>query len=430
MTEKTDTAETPKTPAMEAAELAEKEANTRKLGAEADKAAVEAGTAALPDSSSKGPEGKIEIGEGVGLIADLVAHSLLADAADKVAADIDEHLQEASSQVLLVDSPDLLGSDWPYLSISEQVKSEWEALKAVKEALVGAGKGDVRPLADGLEFRNFVLPAAAAAAIPAVVGAVTDVASLFRADYSISAREVKIGATALSAVLAKRLFGKTKKLNLDKFALLEDSALFTEFGKAAALRLEVQRLATEVKERRIVPADRKVAQADTARKTYESALQAKDDEKPGQAELATLKSRMEILEGEVEDSGPSLVPARAAVAVAAEAIEHFDSFATAITKAPEQGYPPLVAAAVREALHNGGYTHVLYAGVEGAAGETLTRRTIFKTTTRFLGGSQVFYLLWEVEGARLVAANSFPTLGEVELGMKSGLKGPLKTLTL
>jgi hypothetical protein len=420
--------ELPKNKRLREAKLEEATASARKAGAEADKAVVEAAAARFPKSSSKGPEGTVEIGEGVGLVADLVAHAVLADAAAEVVADIGTSLSEGS-KVLLVDSPDIVASDWTYTAISEQVKSEKDALSAVKGDLLTAGGEQIRPFFEGTRMALGVT--GVIASIPGLVGAATDIASLFRADHSFSAREVKITSPALHAALVNRLLPKVRRVNIDKFGLLEESDLFAQFGETAALRLEVQKLATEVKQRSIVPADRKVVQAEAARKAYEAALQTKAADAPSKDGLDGLKKLMDDLEEGVRDDNNRVVPARAAVAVAEEAIEHFDTFAAATLEAPSGGgYPPLVMAALREALHASDYTHILYAGIEETAGETITRRTFLRTTVRFLGGGHVTYLLWDIADKRLVSANGFPVLAQAKMGMVFGISRPAKRIHL
>jgi len=420
-------------------ELEEAAAKKDSAVAAARKAEVEAKKAAgdpAPEPKSKAPEGKIALGDDVGLIADLVAHSMLEEAASQLSTEINDSLG-SDSKVLMVDSPDLLGADWPYLAISQQIGHEKLALEEVKRQLSGE-KPSETSASDQVEDTKYpLLPAGAAAtvaAIPALIGGVADIVSMFRGDYEIKARKVSIGTTPLFAALAKELIQPARTINLEKLTLLKESKLFAEFNAAAQTRLEVQRLATDLKERKLAHFEWLKQRAKSAQESYDAALKAK--EPPQKENLDALQTAACKLREDVEVGFPTVADAQAKVATAEGAIERFDEFAAAITKAPESGYPPLIAAAIHEVLHSQSqdqkpdYTHVLYAAVESAGGETITRHTIFRTTARFIGGAQVSYMLWDVHKGKLVAADTMPVLGNVKLGLATGFTDPVQTVAL
>jgi hypothetical protein len=412
-------------PALKAIQLEEATAKrdsavaaARKAGADADKATTDASSAATaakyPAASVKAPEGKVDVGDKAGLVADLIAHSMLDPAADRVAAELfpeaaGDRPLNGESRVLMVDSTSLVGSDWPYMAISKQISQEKTELEAIAKKL-----GGTAPAGGTKEVRSFAL---GAAAVGSIVGGAASVVSLLRGDYAISARDVSVGSPPLFAVLANRLIAKGVEVNLDEFGLLAKSKLFGTFNEAAEARVEVQRLAAEAKERVLVPSDRLHERAKEARSAYVTAL-GSDKVVPG---LEALKQEAESLERKIGEEA-AVAATRGELATAEAAIARFDAFAAAITKAPDDGYPPLVAAAIRERLHaaEDRYTHVLFAAVESAGGETLTRRTIWKTTLRFMGGAQVSYLLWNVATERLVAANTMPVLGEAKMDLVEG----------
>lgn len=420
-------------------------ATARKNAAEADKAKTEAESAAFaaafPKGTAKPREGKVEIEGKVGLVGDLIAHSMTRRAAEEIRNDLLGLLDKDEDKVLLVSSPDLIGSDWPYMAIVEQLHQHKLELEQTKDRLTGlAGlkfaaeemQGEVRPsLEEPAMVRSVVSGAGVGKILQAGLSAVNsfaEIAALFRADYKINARDVSIGSSPLLAAVAHFLVGQAKEVNVEGFSLLKGSQLFQDFTAVANLRLEVQRLATELKESTVTPADRTAELEKEARKAYLEALTA--EKPPGEAALGVLRDRMRELHCRL-DATWDRAAERAEVAVAETVLKNFDSFATSLLKPPEEGYPPLIAAAIRERLHAPqGYTHVLYAGTEAAGGETITRSTFLRTSMRSLGGAQVSYLLWSVKEERLLAADSKPFLATAKLRLGSGFIGGAEAIRL
>jgi len=431
-------------PALAKIELAEAKANSesaqakaRKEAADADKAQVDAKLAGLPTVELKPREGKVELGDNVGLIADLVAHAMLDKAATRFAQQLEVVLADERAKVLLVDSPDLIGSDWPHKAIDSQLRRELQALTELKGRLSVGEAGGGGQL-DGLMleretgvvtsarlFTAAGLPGALAIGkgISAAVGAAADVASLLRGDYEFAARPVSIGSAPLFAAISRRLIPHAKVVNLDGFSTLGKSKLFAMFEQVMLLRSEVQLLAVAAKEEELAPADRVIERAKAARETWNAALGNKEISAETLAELrrATLELEEQVDSGDLT-SQPGT---RALVAAAEAAVTRIDSFAEAVTKAPKSGYPPLIAAAIRERLHakRNGYTHVLYAAIESSGGETIVRKGFLKSRVRFVGGAQVSYLLWDVRRKRMVAADTASVLGEVKMKLGMAREG-------
>jgi hypothetical protein len=191
------------------AQLDKAVADARLSAATADKSEVDAQTAAqtakFPASTFTPREGKVDVGEKVGLVADLIAHKLLDDAAAQIAAELADPLKQA--RVLIVSDPDLIASDWSYRLVSEEIaraKSELEGVcgdltKAApatektpakeqgEESTVGGER-----LEESLVGAQSLLPILTGAgmeAVGSVVGGAAAVASVFRSDYALSARE-------------------------------------------------------------------------------------------------------------------------------------------------------------------------------------------------------------------------------------------------
>lgn len=442
-------------PALRAIQLEEAKANrdlalasALKGSAEAEKAATDAksaaDSAASPAPTTKAPEGKVEVGEKTGLVADLVAHAMIRRAAEQISNEIPKQVLKAESRVLLVSSPDLIGSDWPYMSISEQIEHHRAGLEAILPGLSAVDEADLAielnqapffgmeaTIADGANLIEApegafaalaaVPPLAPLQAVSSAIGGVADIVSMFRSDYGITARDVSIGATPLLAALARFLVPRVDEVNVDGFSLLKKSELFAKFNAAAKSRLDLQVAASRLKETKVAPFEQLTERAKEARTAYNSAVTA--EHAPTKPVLTDMRKRAEKFEAELAGAAAGAAAARTQIGVAEAAVQRFDSFAGELLKAPEGGYPPIVAAAIRERLHaDSGYTHVIYAGVESAGGESISRRTIFKSSMRFMGGATATFLIWDVSEEKLVTSDTIPFLGEIKMRLGSGFK--------
>jgi hypothetical protein len=381
-------------------------AEVRKAGIDADKAATEAQTP-TPPTTVTAPEGKVSVEDKDGMVGRMVAYRLLDKAAEEMHDAIVSTAEHGvEKRILLVESRDLIGSDWPHRVVDSQLGSEAAALAAALAGLpspappgppvqadVEAPEGD--DVAGGGP-QGLVFPPVAAA--QAGIAAVTTAASLvgmFRTDYAISGGEVKIGNTPLLAATAEYLRDRGCAVIVDGFDLL-DGALVDRFWEARALRIELEQ------------------QVMGLRTGYGAA-----------------------------DLGDATVPAgseeaRARLAEAEVAIKVFDEFTKAVTVAPATGGPPLlVTAAQRERLHlppgdSRAISHVLYVAIEGGGQAAITKRKLFGRSGRmnYLGGAQVSYLLYDVAKRDTVAAGSEQLMGSVGFDVGKAEAGSLKPISL
>ena len=100
---------------------------------------------------------------------------------------------------------------------------------------------------------------------------------------------------------------------------------------------------------------------------------------------------------------------KAEVDAAKALIASFDQYTTAMAAVPDgQKYPPVVAAALRDVLHEGisagdkkiAIDRVLYLSVDGAGGDLITRTGLFSSNKQvgLVGAVQVTYLLVDPRG--------------------------------
>lgn len=116
--------------------LEQTKAEARKAIAEANKATL---AAQLPTSEVKPLEGKTEVGDKAGLVADLLAHSLLAPASKAIAYGVAAAGVSRESTLLVVDDRALTAIDWSYIAVSKHVEHQKTALDSALELV----KGDV-----------------------------------------------------------------------------------------------------------------------------------------------------------------------------------------------------------------------------------------------------------------------------------------------
>lgn len=394
-------------------------ADVRKAIADADKSEADAFKAALPASDVKPVEGKVDVGEGSGLVGQAVAYLLLDQGAAEIAAEVRDKLTDGD-RVLIVDDRDLAGNDWAYQMVSRQLAKEDAALQAVSNAFEALTQAD----GEQGQGRRQLLTAAVAAvgAVSTILGAAAGIAGMFKSTYAISARAVTIGPTPLVAALASHF--TDGKATVDGFSL-RDSKIVEDFWAARDKRLEVAKKAVELRAKTLDPADQRIEGQRDALKNARAEL---DKAIAGGSANDALKQHVRDSERAVEESVNSVVDERALIELSAAAVDRFDAFATTVTTGER---PPLLAASVRERLHEGDpkYTHVLFAAAEGAGAETITRQRSFGNgEAGFLGGVELSYLLLKVETDAIEAAGTKPLLGHVKYKLKDAELEHLKTL--
>lgn len=406
---------------------------------------------ALPAVDTKPLEGDIKVGDGVGIISDRIAYSLVSRAADHVASLVEKKLKRhhGGARLLVVEDRDLVASDWAFEFASKELEASKQALGEAKAALAVALPAYVEEAPQSTnedETEFFVAPsgetlnllAASAGPIGAgltlgegLLGGAADLAAFFQSDYSLAAKEVKLGTTPLTASICSQLAEANFPVEVDRFARLDDTGVISEFEQALELRMGVKRLVSILKAQIVDPNTRKVealeaelADTSKAMNEHKEAAQRKKDE----AKITGLRRRI----ADAENAGG----AAAGVVASAEAlVQGFDALAEKLTTVPASGgLTPLATAAIRERLHGGvnGYTHVLYASVESSGGESIVRKSIWPwlNVMTFLGGAQLSYLLVDVSTNAIKAAGTDSLLGTVKLKLSSAQADPLCRVVL
>jgi hypothetical protein len=244
-------------------------------------------------------------------------------------------------------------------------------------------------------------PAVGQAAL-GVVGLAADLIGMFKTDYSIKGRDVNVDYAALAAAVAGKLTAGEKTVVIDGMQSLENSPTIAALNDLLEARAKLEELADR---RTAVELDPTTAQIDAlnARITAASAASDKareagkaDDAQRADALLADLRTQLETT---ASDDYRLL---KAKIAAATALIASFDQYVTAISAVPDgQTYPPIVAAALRDVLHQeGGPSHVLFLAVLSAAGEMITQTGLFSSNRHvgLIGAVAASYILVDEEG--------------------------------
>jgi hypothetical protein len=413
--------------------LAEAKAASRKAIAEAEKATL---AAQLPTSDLKPIEGKVELGDKVGLIGELLAYGRLLPAAKKIAARFGK-----GQRVLIVEDRDLIESDWVCEVVRRQLVHQGAVLDRARLGVTDALAAGLAepPIEDSAtpeaEIQESVIAAGAAlTTATSLVGAAATLAGMFRSDYSIKRRDVAVTTTPLVAAAADALREQDVLVNVDGFALLAGSSTVGAFYDLWTARSELNDLELQLTKMYAAAEEDAKDLREEARKladAYDGEL-AKPSSPPTADQL---EQRLSTVRQALATTEAALSRPRAAIAFATATGAAFDAFATAVSAPAKEGArPPLVLAAMREPLHRdeNRVTHVLYVAVEAPGAETITKHGFFGSSGRvkFLGGMQVSYLVLDVANACISAAGTEPLLAHMDYDFGSGWAGRVEPIAI
>ena len=212
-TTETTTEEAETDPQIEALKKEKEKAELKKAIAEAEKATLEA---KLPDTEGSGIEGDVTFGEGTGYFAEVLAYESLQAAAEQIVDEIlgpdgkpEKKLQPNGEtdkckeepergSVLVVTGDELVDKAQLWEIASVRVGDMIERLEGLGTESIGG---------DDVEIK----PTVALTTVGAVLSAAADIASFFRSDLALTARELEIPATALATSVAGELASRDGK---------------------------------------------------------------------------------------------------------------------------------------------------------------------------------------------------------------------------
>jgi hypothetical protein len=342
-----------------------------------------------PKGETKPLEGKVELDDDAGYVAELVAYQALKERAKPIAKRInDTQLYPAGvteahagfkAKILIVDTLDLVQHFVPPVQLEAQFAVFEDRIRERITANHGVMRG-VEPRAE-----RMLVPSLGVSSIPSVPGSVTatlsllaDIMGYFKTDVSMKGRKVEIKSQVLGPIIAERITNHDTFIS--NFRWLAESAILTRF---AALR------------------------------------QQRDELVATRDQLANIAIE---LDGHADHAQQDRVEHIQQALTASKAlIEEFDAFSMAITQVGEGQQMPLLAfAAVADQVQQLGITHFLYLGVVSSGGEVITKRQIFFLTPKvaFLGGAVYSYVLADTSG-KVILADMVSVLAEMVYNFSS-----------
>lgn len=388
------TPELPPDPEVEALERRKKIAELEQAIAEARKGGL---AARLPTTEGSGIEGVVELGEGSGYFAEVLAYEALAAAAEEIGEKLgggrcDEVVVTVGND--LVHQRHLL--DIATVRIEDTIQGVRQLIEDLEKVRLGrsVSTDEQRRVALLDPLKGFQ---AAATAAVSFVGAAADLASFFRSDLTASGREVGVTSTAALAAVAASLRKNDWKPLLPS-ARLERSALLTKIETLLEGRRVLARRRREL-ERDVQPVLQEHAVALLAEERAEARLAAARAAKPpDQPAVDRAQERWNEARAELAPLAVRAADWQRAAAAIDAAISAADTLAGALLEGRD-GKPSVVEATAAVALlESEEDLRVLTLEVSSRGGESFVTRNAFRTRLTYLGGVVVSFLLTDGEG--------------------------------
>lgn len=150
-------------------------------------------TAILPESEVTALEGKLTIDDKVTMGCKILTYKTMSEIAFQISQEIKNIKENTGIKRVVICNPDDVRSGWLYKTFIEQVK----LLKKQYEEVIRPPTEEPKPEA--------VATAAIAAAVPAVLKSMVDIASLFRTEIDIKGKKIEIVYEAVVAEIASAL---------------------------------------------------------------------------------------------------------------------------------------------------------------------------------------------------------------------------------
>jgi hypothetical protein len=402
-----------------------RQAEIKKLQADADRAASEARQAQIgkyiPDFS-KIERGETTVAGDKPLFSSVLTHRALTKAVEQLAEVLVQSLVHGEP-VLITDDPDLATSDAAYL----EVKAGLEQLQTAAAALLDEAK----PTDVGDEdFRKGVLRMlvpAAASLVPAVgqavAAAVPPLVSLFSAQRSVNTSSVTAQSAVTIALVAGALTKKGRVVRIDDFRLVPDGQIFE-------LEKDVRQSRTELIRKKIG-----LEQDRVLNDTLRVSEQGRIDQLTKQIDAVTAPDDPNLARWEQEREGARRVRDEAAALAKTASIRtglidalttSIDGFLAAAHKVPEGGSrSPIVLASLREELRAPAgnvpdMPRILYLTAASGSAEQLfnDRPLILKDWFHTMASVSLSY--WLIDSVTSNVLTAGVAMGSVEMKVQAG----------
>lgn len=412
----------------EAPEAEKRQAERLKAIGEAEKATQ---AALFPRGETKPLEGKIEMDDKAGYMADLVAHKALETCAASIGASIDALPDIATKTVLVVESLDFSRGDLVRIQTCAHIEAFTSAMTALRPQLevlfTKAIPGPSTPTppagpkpSTGMGIEGTELPAPTAVAtagagllattimglgnpvtlgLTAAVSGISlaaDVASYFLTDYSIKGRQLAISSETVMATISGAL--KKPKVHIFGFRRIEESDVLKKF---VALLAEQAVLAGQAERVRL-----KLEYTAKLKETI-AALQKTAAKTENQAEKAAVLVQVTDLSAELHVLATDVAAADVAVQLWKSTSASLEAFAKTTSIVPTGAkLSPIAIAALMESLADPEIDCLLWVKAGSVGSETMTERSRFpwwNGRSTYFGGVAVSFVLAEKTGAVLLA---------------------------
>jgi DNA-binding transcriptional MerR regulator len=356
--------------------------------------------ASLPTSTSKPLEGKVDLDDRAGYFVEILAYETVQDNAAKIAKAVSGKLDKAKT-VYLVKQPDYLKGA---LQLQE-VENRLTIFNNNFNALLGryaVEPGNVIAVKEAA-------PLLALAAAPAVLGALADVAAMFRVDRTIKGRQTSVSDEALAVDVVRVLQElKGKDIRVVRPSLIitiPDLKILTmlqetrkKFG-TASLRLTGLREALAINSNRIDSISGKITgfQAQLDKVTADKTAERKDVE----AKIKNLEEQIGSLKNSLDGLKNQTAIGEVAVAQFDAVLKAFSDFDSKLVSVPDGGTTsPLANLAETCILRDCDPDDlILTVAVPGQGGEVETRKSIWTSGRVYhRAGSACSYILFAKDG--------------------------------
>lgn len=320
----------------------------------------------LPKGEAKPLEGKVEVDDKVGYVAEVVAYCSLDDLAQKIATDINP----ANYTILIVDSLDCASGELAWLEITSQFQAfrdQMDKQIKVDEIILELSQPEV------LSLEPVTTAAAVLTLAPSVLSLLADIAGYFKTDYTIKGRVVDLKHEALVSAVASHLLETKKcKVYIEKFRQVHKSSIMETFANLMQKAVHLGGLSVQLSDK---------------------ITRLTDPQELNKAKAAVIETNM--------------------------LLEEFQRFSTTVAATPDaRTYSRLYEAALYAENRGKNPTHLLFLRILSSGGEVVTRRTWVNRSgvMSFMGGLVACYILAETDGT-VVSSKTISKLSRLDYSL-------------
>jgi hypothetical protein len=368
-----------------------RERDRAKLEKEIAEARLAALMAMLPTSDTTGPEGSVSVSDGGGYFAEIISFETLGQAAAIIA----EKVGAGGGKKIVVSDQLELSED---MQLWRLIDSRLEFFETLFERLLTGSQAFNDRTSAGIEDpQQTAILSAGAAAIPALLSGIADIAAFFKVDRQLIGREVAPSDRALLAELARVLKGKGWQPFLPSLYLGEETALLTHLEKARLQRIEVASRHGAIKSRFQPDLDELAAKRKRLTAVEAELAKLRSASRPDGAAIAKL-------EREVQQLREAMRPLEKKASLLASfetVIEAFDDYDEALTTSAAGAVSPIESLHLVDVIKNQTGAVILFVDVLSQGAEIHVSKGAWRTRLSYVGGGVCAYFLVNLDGVYL-----------------------------